>query len=67
MTSNSGGSTWVERGDVDFINKTYDSKDGKYLAIQNKVENTLTFITMKHLKKTLEAKATEEKKNLDGF
>lgn len=65
--ANSGGSEWVARGDLSIMNKTWDTKDNKRVAVYDTLKHALTMFTTDYAKKRAAKKAEEEKKNLEGF
>lgn len=67
LKSNGGGSEWVERKDFDMISKTWDTKDGKRIAIYDTLKHNIMIVSVDYGQKMAEKRKLEQKQNLDGF
>lgn len=66
LKENGSGSEWVEREDFDPVNRTWDSKDGKKLAIYDTMKHKLVIATLEYRAKMDAKRAAEEKRKFDG-
>lgn len=67
LQANSGGGEWVENSEGDFVNVIWFSKGGRNLAVWQKFEHTLSFMTKEYLDHRSAQKAQEEKEKLGDF
>lgn len=66
--ANSGGSEWEETtGQFEHSKRTWKSKDGKLISIYDTVKNTMSFMTMEVIQKTLQSTKDKDQEKLKDF
>lgn len=68
LKANGAGIGWEDTtGQFEMVSQSWKTKDGKKIAIYNKIKHELTIVTMEFAEAHEKQKAQDEKKNLEGF